>query len=1526
MANIELQIVAEASKAVNAITRLEDSLKSLSTTLGGLNTGGLSAMADSVKQLTSAMGTVKGTSAKDFNKLSNGLRKIAEIDTSNFTTMSGNISALATALSGLGGANIDKNITNLVNAFTRLAQVDLTGIQGVDFGALGQKIVDLANALQSAPEINRNIIALINAIAKLANAGANTGIVASELENLGKELLKFMEQLRSAPAVSSEIATLVSAIAQLASAGAKAGTTADNLNRLGTQLNSLITTLSRAPQVSSATINLVQALAQLASAGGRASVGSSTLHTSLNRLPSSMNKVKRSTKGLVSAIGMFYAKCFLLIRAIKGLWGAVEKAMDFIEVYNYFSAAMGELANNATDDWSKLGYDSAEAYYDSFEERSLELTKKMTGYEVGENGQLTSTGIKNLGLDPTVLLNYQAQFAQVANSMGVASEDALLLSKSLTMLGADLASIKNEDFETVWKNMASGMVGMSRAVDKYGTNIRNAAMQEKLDALGINAKVAALSQADKAMLRTIIMVEDSKYAWGDLARTLEQPRNQIRMLQAAWSNMCRTMGALFTGLVAKIVPYINVLLMALTRLFQFIAKIFGISLPDISSQAGGGMEDLGDAIGGVGDAMEDANGDAKKLKGNLLAIDELNVINSKDDSGSGQSGLGGYGGALSDALKDLLSDYDDVWNKAYDNLRDKVNEWLDWLLDFFRRGDYYGLGKAIADWLTKALKSIDWDRIYQFAEKFGKGLAEFLNGLIQPELFYQIGRTMAGLLNTAFHFVGSFVETFDWKKAGLSLANLVNGFFDELQPAYIAKTISNALKGVLDMTIEFLKKTDWEKVGYSVMEFLSNIDWLGIMAKVWEVAVAALSAAMKVWKGAFDANPIATLIMTSIADWILIGKGMVVFNAISKVLSNAAATEVAAKGLFSGIATAFNSLGGLSGLLTMDLATVMGAGTLAEIGLTMGTAIIGGVAAAFVGYSIGSALYQAFIEDTDWDAFGYDYFNKSRIAEQEYIVSKEIENAEDIWNKSIYKVADNLDWSGLIKFEGNDTWATTVNAIDEALSGLSFEGIDLGNTEAVMNFLNSEYVNLDSNAYRYIQLLSEQYDGLDENTKALLDLEYGFEGVSSTMSETDWNTYTQGLINMRDAENDANQTAKDTKVRLEEQERALNATREAVNQYALEHGASLTQISEFNSVIGTTTNCLAVLRNGLEITTQTQARAIDATLESVSAYALANGASQEYADRIKGISKTQDVTGDSVSELSGDYSDLMTAFEQSSLTANDFSTYMETLSSVDIPKTTEGLSEFNEALTTMQETLPSLKETFELTFEPFNTLANETIPYTTEAFATFRSSISTQMPMVEQAFTNSINNIQSKLEEIKNWYKENIAIIFTEEYWTENLGAMETAFLETTKGICNGIIEIINLMIDKINEGMELEINSVTMGGEEVVSASTQKLFTFKHIEGFMNGGFPQKSNLFYANENGSSEFIGRIGGNPAVANNDQIVQAVSTGVYNAVMSAMSNNESNVNVYLEGDAQGIFRVVREQNRQFTKQTGRNAFA
>lgn len=71
----------------------------------------------------------------------------------------------------------------------------------------------------------------------------------------------------------------------------------------------------------------------------------------------------------------------------------------------------------------------------------------------------------------------------------------------------------------------------------------------------------------------------------------------------------------------------------------------------------------------------------------------------------------------------------------------------------------------------------------------------------------------------------------------------------------------------------------------------------------------------------------------------------------------------------------------------------------------------------------------------------------------------------------------------------------------------------------------------------------------------------------------------------------------------------------------------------------------------------------------------------------------------------------------------------------------------------------------------------------------------------------------------------------------------------------------------------------------------------------FATGGFPESGQLFLSREAGP-ELVGSIGGRTAVANNDQIVQAVSDGVFNAVTAAMSNENNtdrpiNVRVYLD---------------------------
>jgi hypothetical protein len=73
------------------------------------------------------------------------------------------------------------------------------------------------------------------------------------------------------------------------------------------------------------------------------------------------------------------------------------------------------------------------------------------------------------------------------------------------------------------------------------------------------------------------------------------------------------------------------------------------------------------------------------------------------------------------------------------------------------------------------------------------------------------------------------------------------------------------------------------------------------------------------------------------------------------------------------------------------------------------------------------------------------------------------------------------------------------------------------------------------------------------------------------------------------------------------------------------------------------------------------------------------------------------------------------------------------------------------------------------------------------------------------------------------------------------------------------------------------------------------------YLQGFASGGYPSEGQLFFANESGP-EMVGTMGGRTAVANNDQIVEGIRQGVYDAVSAAMAQNNSDdrpIRVYLD---------------------------
>ena len=876
--DLRVQIDASTQSADAKLDKFIAQMMKLQSTITGLEMSNVSNIASGINQISASIQNFNNrTKTADFSRVTTGMNKLATVDAQGVAATAQAMSTFTANMMGLNDIHVDSDgISNIANAISKLGRATVTeATQNLEF--LKTSMKDFITGMNSVGGLTfdaNGLVTLVNSVSRLGSinatqsvknlpqlstvlrafimdmntvggvtfdfAGLNSFVgnitrlggakatqAAMNLKPIKDQMLRFVSGMNGIGALNFDTTGLANLVSSITKLGGKSATTAiPNIQALGVALSQLMATLSHAPAVSQNLIQMTTALASLAGNGSRVSSASTAMYRGLNLYSSSASRATKATKGLVSQIGMFYAKCFLLIRGAKALWKATESSMDYIETLNYFDAAWGQVAGNAAGEWKKAGYESAEAYAKSFSERAKALTGKMTGFQPDAYGNLIATGMPSLGLDPERLMNYQATFGQMASSMGVASETALKLSNALTMIGADLASVKNLKFEDVWQDMASGMVGMSRTLDKYGVNIRNVNMQEKLYELGIDAKIAKLGQQDKALLRTIILLQSTKYAWGDMADTIGQQANQLRLLQANFANLARTIGNLFLPVVSKVLPYINAMVIAIQRLFSWIGGLLGIKIGGFSSSVGSAATDFGDmedAAGGIADSTGDAAKNTKKMADNLQGFDKLNVINSQKDSGSGGSGSGGgAGGLLDDAFADAFSEYQLAWDKAFASMENSAQELADKITRAFQR-----IWEA-AEPTRESLKRLWNEGLARLGDFTWTALKDFWNEFLVPVGKWTLGTGLPMLIDN----INAFLMKIDFPAINDALRNfwqalapfsmkvgegLIDFFGDLLSVGadFINFTVPNGINSVADA----LRKIDpgtAEKIGYAL--------------------------------------------------------------------------------------------------------------------------------------------------------------------------------------------------------------------------------------------------------------------------------------------------------------------------------------------------------------------------------------------------------------------------------------------------------------------------------------------------------------------------------------------------------------------------------------------------------------------------------------------------------------------------------------------------------------------------------------
>ena len=787
---------------------------------------------------------IKADSAKASNSIEslvnsmNRLRESISFDTAKLSNIASGIRSISDAATGFKGGK-SSEITSMVRALNKFSGVDANSIHGIS-----SAVRDLASGIASVKAVDTSgLISMVSALSKIGGKASTQA--TKNLPALSAQLQNFVRQMNKIGALNfdmTNMSNLVTSISRLGSVAS--GRAVTNIPLLADNLKYLFETLSKAPNVSSNIIQMTQALGNLSNRSGGAISG---LNTSISSLSGSFLGFKTSTgkaliglksftRQILSSMGIYLG----LYGAIRGIKNAIDISSTLTEVQNVVDVTFGDMSKKVNE----FAQDSIRQFGMS------ELTLKQTASRFQAMGTA-------MGIDSS-LIKKANEFLNKQTDGYIGLSDSMAdVSLNLTKLTADMASLYNIDQDVVSQDLAAIFTGQTRPLRDYGLDLTQATLKEWAMKQGLDSDIASMSQAEKTMLRYQYVLANTQTAQGDFARTADSWANQIRILKQSFEQLGSVIGG---ALINAFKPFVKALNSVLLVVISFVTKvtnalgaIFGWKYEDSGAGLADSFSDAAESAGDVADNTGQAAKNIDKMNKGVRQFDELKLITTNDGSGKKGSGGSGGGGASGGASGGKLVKTDTIFKNYESDIKNLKQ-----------------LGKYISDALSKAMESINWDKIYSKARNFGKGLADFLNGLINPRLFGNVGKTIAGALNTAIYATLSFGQTFDWTNFGNSLAEGINKFFQTFDFASLAETINVWVQGIYTTIKTMIQNISWSDVWQAAKDFLSNLDIETVAIIIGALTIKKIA---KTIIGANILNTIGKFIAGKVKDAIVVALG-----------------------------------------------------------------------------------------------------------------------------------------------------------------------------------------------------------------------------------------------------------------------------------------------------------------------------------------------------------------------------------------------------------------------------------------------------------------------------------------------------------------------------------------------------------------------------------------------------------------------------------------------------------------------------
>ena len=258
----------------------------------------------------------------------------------------------------------------------------------------------------------------------------------------------------------------------------------------------------------------------------------------------------------------------------------------------------------------------------------------------------------SFGLSETMAKRFTGTFGAMAKAFGFNEQAAYDMSTTLTGLAGDIASFYNISQDEAYTKLKSVFTGETESLKDLGIVMTQSALDSYALANGYGKVTANMSEAEKVALRYRFVQDQLSAASGDFIRTSDGWANQIRVLQLQFDSLKATIGQGLINVLTPVIKVINAIigkLMSLANAFKSFTELISgkSSSGDGTNATAAGMkavasaaDNANSAVSGVGSAAKKA---AKDMKGITTGIDELNIIQAPDESGSdGGSGGSGY--------------------------------------------------------------------------------------------------------------------------------------------------------------------------------------------------------------------------------------------------------------------------------------------------------------------------------------------------------------------------------------------------------------------------------------------------------------------------------------------------------------------------------------------------------------------------------------------------------------------------------------------------------------------------------------------------------------------------------------------------------------------------------------------------------------------------------------------------------------------------------------------------------------------